>query len=161
MYHMYVCTARNRLVLPVVGGTRFGLKKFRTDGIRASWISVQVQLERETLARQQPDRCRGKKQSRSTLLRPVVGKNQDNSRYNWNLPCKRISIIPRHPLPCKPGTIDGNWMIAMHWRSCHANAGINHSEEKHLLPFANGQSSTKRKLLMFNINNDIIYLQIS
>ena len=57
----YVCTARNRLVLPVVGGTRFCLKKFRTDGIRASWISVQVQLERETLARQQPDRCRGKK----------------------------------------------------------------------------------------------------
>ena len=113
MYHMYVCTARNRLVLPVVGGTRFGLKKFRTDGIRASWISVQVQLERETLARQQPDRCRGKKQSRSTLLRPVVGKNQDNSRYNWNLPCKRISIIPRHPLPYKPGTIDGNWMKAI------------------------------------------------
>ena len=106
MYHMYVCTAWNRLV----GGTRFCLKKFRTDGIRASWISVQVQLERETLARQQPDRCRGKKQSRSTLLRPVVGKNQDNSRYNWNLPCKRISIIP---LPCKPGTIDGNWMIAI------------------------------------------------
>ena len=57
MYHMYVCTARNRLV----GGTRFCLKKFRTDGILASWISVQVQLERETLARQQPDRCRGKK----------------------------------------------------------------------------------------------------